>query len=110
MKYLEYKRYVGTIEYSKEDEILFGKVMGIKSLISYEGKSGQELENNFQEAINDYLNDCEEFNIKAEKPYKGSFNVRISAELHRNAALKALELGTSLNSFVSESIRKELIN
>jgi predicted HicB family RNase H-like nuclease len=36
---LSYKNYNGTVEYSKEDGCLFGKVVGIKSLLSYEGDS-----------------------------------------------------------------------
>ena len=108
MKNLEYKGYTGSIEYSKEDGLFFGKLLGIKSLISYEGKTGPELEADFKEAINDYIADCKELNIKIEKPFKGSFNVRIPSELHRDAALKAMELNTSLNGFVSESIRARL--
>ena len=108
MKNLEYKGYTGSIEYSKEDGLFFGKLWGIKSLISYEGKTGPELEDDFKEAIDDYIADCKELNLKIEKPFKGSFNVRIPSELHRDAALKAMELNISLNGFVSESIRARL--
>ncbi|TVQ51011.1 MAG: type II toxin-antitoxin system HicB family antitoxin [Saprospirales bacterium] len=109
MKYLEYKGYTGTIEYSKEDELLFGKVIGIKGLLSYEGSTGAELEVNFKAVIDEYLADCKLAKIKPEKPFKGSFNVRIPSELHRDAALKARELDISLNNFVSESIRSRLL-
>ena len=109
MKNLEYKGYTGTIEYSKEDELLFGKVIGIKSLLSYEGLTGTDLEADFKGVINDYLEDCKASNINPEKPFKGSFNVRIPSELHRDAVLKAMELNTSLNGFVSESIRARLL-
>lgn len=109
MKHLEYKGYTGTIEYSKEDELLFGKVIGIKSLLSYEGSTGTELEADFRGVIDEYLGDCKESGIKPEKPFKGSFNVRIPSELHRDAAIKAMELNTSLNGFVSESIRARLL-
>lgn len=110
MKHLEYKGYSGTIEYSKEDKLLYGKVIGIKALLSYEGSTGTKLEADFKGVIDEYLQDCKELNVKPEKPFKGSFNVRISSELHRDAALKAMELNTSLNSFVSESIRGRLVN
>ncbi|HMS69805.1 MAG: type II toxin-antitoxin system HicB family antitoxin [Saprospiraceae bacterium] len=109
MKNLEYKGYTGTIEYSHEDQLFYGKVIGIKSLISYEGATGPELEADFKESIDDYLSDCVEMNIKSEKPFKGSFNVRIPTELHKEAAIKAQELNTSLNSFVAESIRARLL-
>jgi predicted HicB family RNase H-like nuclease len=108
MKNLEYKGYTGSIEYSKEDDLLFGKVLGVRGLISYEGKTGNELENDFKEAIVTYLSDCNEKEIAPEKPFKGSFNVRVSAELHQKAALLAKEEKMSLNSFVAESIRERI--
>lgn len=106
MKNLEYKNYTGSIEYSREDDLLFGKVLGINSLISFEGKTGQELENDFREAIDAYLSDCTKEGITPKKPFKGSFNVWISPELHQKAALLAIEEITTLNNLVAESIRE----
>lgn len=68
---LLYKNYNGTVEYSKEDNCLFGKVVGIKSLLSYEGNSVQELEQDFQNVIDEYLAGCKERNVEPEQPYKG---------------------------------------
>ena len=101
---LVYKNYNGTVEYSKEDRCLFGKVIGIKSLLSYEGNSVEELEADFQTVIDAYLKDCEERGIAPEQPYKGSFNVRISPELHRAVAIYAWENGKSLNATVEEAL------
>ncbi len=101
---LAYKNYNGTVEYSKEDGCLFGKVTGIKSLLSYEGDSVRELEKDFQNVIDEYLRDCEEKVIEPEQPYKGTFNVRISPELHRIVAVYAMEHGKSLNAVVEEAI------
>ena len=109
MKNLEYKGYTGSIEYSKEDGQLYGKVLGIKGLISYEGATGQKLEADFIDAIDTYLSDCKLDRVIPEKPFKGSFNVRISPKLHRKAALLAMEEKTSLNNFVAESIRERII-
>lgn len=105
MKYLEYKGYTGSIEYSPDDNLLYGKVQGIKGLISYEGETGRHLETDFKEAVDAYLTDCKSQGKMPEKPFKGSFNVRISAALHQQAALLAVENKTSLNSFVAEAIR-----
>lgn len=101
---LAYKNYNGTVEYSSEDNCLFGKVIGLKSLISYEGNSIQELKQDFENAIDEYLADCNERGLVPEQPYKGSFNVRISPELHRSIAIYANEKGKSLNSIVEEAI------
>jgi len=108
MKNLEYKGYTGSIEYSKEDGQLYGKALGIKGLISYEGATGQKLEADFMDAIDTYLSDCKLDRVAPEKPFKGSFNVRISSKLHRKAALLAMEEKTSLNNFVAESIRERI--
>ena len=108
MKYLEYKGYTGSIEYSPEDNLLYGKVLGIRGLISYEGETGKLLEVDFREAVNAYLADCKEAGKAPEKPFKGSFNVRIPASLHQRAALHAMEAKTSLNNFVAEAIRSRV--
>jgi predicted HicB family RNase H-like nuclease len=108
MKYLEYKGYTGSIEYSSEDNLLYGKVLGMRGLISYEGETGKLLEVDFREAINTYLADCKDAGKTPEKPFKGSFNVRISASLHQRAALLAMEAKTSLNNFVTEAIRSRV--
>ena len=70
---LSYKDYNGTVEYSDDDKCLYGKVVGIKSLLSYEGVSVQELEKNFQSTIDEYLADCKERNVEPEQPYKGRY-------------------------------------
>ena len=109
MKYLEYKGYTGSIEYSPEDSLLYGKVLGINGLLSYEGETGKELEISFKEVVNTYLEDCARSGNKPEKPFKGSFNVRIPTNLHQKAALMAMESKVSLNSFVVEAIRSRII-
>lgn len=109
MKYLEYKGYSGSIEYSDEDQLLFGKVLGVKGLLSYEGQTGKDLETDFKEVIDVYLADCEAENKIPEKPFKGSFNVRIPSTLHQKAALLAMEAKVSLNAFVAESIRSRVM-
>lgn len=101
---LSYKNYNGTVEYSEEDVCLYGKVIGLKSLISYEGNSIQELKKDFEDAIDGYLQDCRERNIEPEQPYKGTFNVRIGPELHRDIAVYAIEHGKTLNAVVAEAI------
>ena len=103
---LSYKNYNGIVEYSKEDRCLFGKVVEIKSLLSYEGQSIQELEQDFQNVVDEYLIDCKERNICPEQPYKGTFNVRVSPELHRSIAIYAMEHGKSLNAVVEEAIKR----
>ncbi len=103
---LKYGRYTGSIEYSEEDNLLFGKVLGIRSLILYEGRTCDELINGFHEAVDDYLAACTAEGIEPEVPYKGSFNVRVSPSLHERIARHAIATGRSLNSCVQEAIER----
>ena len=105
---MEYKGYVGSVEFSEADGVFFGKVQGIRSLISYEGQTAQELVSDFHEAVDDYLALCKEEGTKPETAYKGSFNVRLPPELHRNAAIYAMTHNQSLNSFVEAAVREKL--
>ncbi len=105
---IEYKGYVGSIEFSEADGIFFGKVMGIRALISYEGENANELIADFHGAVDDYLAVCEAEGIEPERAYKGSFNVRISPELHKQAAITAISKNMSLNSFVESSIERAI--
>ena len=106
---IEYKGYVGSIEFSAEDALFFGKVMGIRSLISYEGENAQDLIDDFHTAIDDYLEMCAAEGIEPEKAYKGSFNIRISPDLHKRAVITAMSRQMSLNSFVENSIEKAVM-
>ncbi len=102
---MEYKGYIGSVEFSESDQILFGKVQGIRSLISYEGTTVSELINDFHEAIDDYLQLCASEGVNPEKAFKGSFNVRFkNPDLHRRAAVYAYNHSLSLNSVVEESV------
>ena len=101
---MEYKGYVGSVEFSPDDSIFYGKVMGIRALISYEGETAKNLVKDFHAAVDDYLKTCAAEGIVPEKAYKGSFNVRISPELHKRAVIAAASRQMSLNSFVESSI------
>ena len=101
----EYKGYYGTVEYSAADKVLFGKVLGIVGLISYEGDSVKSLREDFEDAINNYLEMCGEDGIEPQKAYRGNFNVRVSPELHKKLVLYSASQGQSLNSTVEEAIK-----
>lgn len=105
---MEYKGYVGSVEFSEEDTLFYGKVLGIRSLISYEGTNAAELVADFHGAVDDYLELCVQSGTEPEKAYKGSFNVRISSELHKQAVIAAMSHNMSLNSFVETSIQQAL--
>jgi predicted HicB family RNase H-like nuclease len=109
MERLEYKGYYGSIEYSKDDDCLFGKVLGMPdNLISYEGNTATELYADFKEAIDSYLDYCKELGIKPRKSYNGVLNIRIPSEIHGRIAMIAENSGTTINAFIRESIERRL--
>jgi len=103
---MEYKGYFGTVEFSAVDKVLFGKVVGINGLISYEGSCLQSLKEDFEGAIDDYLEMCTNENIEPQRAYKGKFNVRVSPELHKTLAIYAAAHGQTINSTVEEAIKR----
>ena len=102
MKTLKYKGYVGSIEFSPEDNLLFGEILGIDGLVNYEGTTTQELTDSFHEAVEDYLAFCKDHNWTPQKSYSGAFNVRVSPDTHRQIANRASEAGISINAFVKK--------
>ncbi len=105
---LRYKEFIGTVHYSTDDEVFFGKLEGVDDLITFEGDNVDQLKKSFQEAVEDYLELCESVGKAPHKSYKGTFNVRIKPNLHKQAAYKSVELGLSLNQFVEEAINDKL--
>jgi predicted HicB family RNase H-like nuclease len=107
--HLMYNSYIGSVHFSAEDEIFFGKIEGIPDLITFEGASVSELQQAFQEAVEDYIELCHEVGKQPFKSYKGRLQIRIPSELHKKAAQKAFLQGVSLNQFVQHAIEKEII-
>ncbi len=101
---LQYKGYYANVQYSAEDDVFFGSIVGINDLVSFEGTSVKELKQAFYEAVDDYLETCKAQNKEPDKTYKGSFNIRISSELHRQAAIVSAGKNMTLNDFVRYAI------
>lgn len=101
---LQYETYLATVHFSAEDEVFYGEIIGINDLVSFEGTTVKELKKAFREAVEDYIATCKETGKEPEKTYKGSFNVRIPMELHRQAAIYASVKKISLNDLVRQAI------
>ena len=97
---LEHKGYIGSVEFNADDKVFFGKILGIKDLVTFEGESVSELEQSFHDMIEDYLQTCKRLKKEPEKTYKGSFNIRIPSEMHKQAAIIASRKNISLNNFI----------
>lgn len=110
MENLSYKGFNGNIEYSKADNCFCGRVLGLPKniLIVYEGNTATELYNDFKAGIDHYLESCKSKGIQPHKSYSGTLNIRIPSETHCKMAMQAKDMGISINSFIRDSIEKNL--
>lgn len=104
---LSYKGLYGSVHFSAEDSIFYGKLEMIGDLVTFEGKNVDELKKAFIEAVEDYLAICKETGKKPLKPFKGTFNVRIPPQVHHETYEAALRRGMSLNQYVQKAIEDE---
>jgi len=105
---MKYKGYIGHVEYDDEAKIFHGEVVGLKDMITFQGKSVKELEQAFKDSIEDYLAWCKKRGEKPEKTFSGTFNLRIPPDLHAKLAIQAKTMGLSLNSYIAQTLMKAI--
>jgi len=103
---LEYKGYTGRVAFDADDRIFHGRVLGIRALIGFEGTTVEDLEKDFHAGIDDYLDMCAEKDMEPEKPFKGTFNIRLDPSLHQRLVIHAMDEGKTLNSFIKDALEK----
>lgn len=103
-----YKGYSGSMEFSLADKCLHGKILFVNDLVTYQADTLQQLEIEFQAAVDDYLETCEEIGVSPDKPYSGTFNIRIGPELHQAAVKVAFLEGVTLNEFSRLAIKERV--
>lgn len=106
---LKYKGYVGSVEYSEDDNCLFGKVLGMsKDCITYEGETIADLRTDFEGAVDDYIVSCAARGVEPRKAFSGTLNIRISPEIHSRIAMLAMEAGTTINGYIKSTLESQL--
>ena len=105
---IRYKEFIGSVRFSAEDEVFFGKIEGINDLVTFEGETVNRLKKAFRDAVNDYIELCKETGKQIFKSFKGSFNVRVNPELHSKAFELATLNGQTLNQFIKEAIEEKI--
>lgn len=103
---LKYKGYTGHVEFDDECGIFHGEVLDLRDVITFQGKTVEEIEKAFRASVDDYLAFCEERNEKADKPFSGRLMVRLPPRLHRKAFITARQEGKSLNQWIAEKLDK----
>lgn len=105
---MEYKGYIGKVEIDDEVGILYGEVINVRDVITFEGTTVDEVQRAFRESVDDYLAFCAQRGEAPEKPFSGKFVLRLPTELHRKAYLQAKLQDKSLNSWVTEVLETAL--
>jgi predicted HicB family RNase H-like nuclease len=105
---LEYKGYLGTFAFDKDADEFHGRVVGLRDVITFEGRSVDELRKALAESVDDYLEFCRERGEEPEKPFSGKFMLRIDPALHRAIAAAAEREGKSLNGWVRDQLAEAI--
>ena len=104
---LEYKGYVGTVDYEPDDKAFHGEVIGLaKDGIHFTGKTADEIETAFRDSVDDYLAFCEQRGVEPDKPYSGKIMIRVDPDKHRKAAISAKALDLSINKWFEQLIEQ----
>jgi predicted HicB family RNase H-like nuclease len=103
---IKYKGYFGEATYDSKAKIFHGEVIGLKDVITFQGKTVDELEKAFKDSIDDYINWCSERDETPEKAFSGNIRLRMSPKLHARLARAALIQGVSLNSLIINKLQK----
>jgi predicted HicB family RNase H-like nuclease len=102
---MEYKGYLGKVEFDEQAGIFHGEIINIRDVITFQGQSVAELTKAFRDSIEDYLQFCDERGESPDKPFSGQFVTRIPPELHRQINIAATLSGKSLNAWVGEQLQ-----
>ena len=103
---MKYKGYFGSVHYNDNDKVFYGKLEFIRALVSYEGTDVVSLRAAFEEAVDEYFEFCKETGKQPEKPFKGSFNIRLDPALHQRLVSHAMDEGKTLNAFIKDILEK----
>lgn len=103
---MEYKGYIGKVEFDADGGILHGEVIGIRDVVTFQGQSVEEVEKAFRESVDDYLAFCAQRGENPDKPCSGKFVLRIDQNLHRQMNALAGAEGASLNGWVAQRLQE----
>lgn len=99
-----YKGYTGEVFIDEEAEVLGGKVIDIRDVITFEGETVSEIKQAFRDSVDDYLDFCHELGRKANKPFSGKLAYRTTPERHRQIFMVAKNQGKSINAWMDEAL------
>ena len=105
MNTISHKGYTARVEYDERDNILVGRLLGIRSIIGFHADTVSDLRSEFEKAVEDYLAECREVGVAPEKPASGKLLLRVPPEVHGKALVTAQASGKSLNQWATEVLQ-----
>jgi predicted HicB family RNase H-like nuclease len=106
---MKYKGYESVVEFDDEAEIFHGEIINIRDVVTFQGRSVEELKQAFQDSVDDYLEFCQQRGEEPDKPFSGKLMVRINPQLHKVIALRAKQEGKSLNSWIEQQLSESIV-
>jgi predicted HicB family RNase H-like nuclease len=101
---MEYKGYIGTVQFDEDAEIFHGEVINLKDVITFQSDSVEGLKREFHDSVDDYLEFCKERNEEPEKPFSGKLTLRLNPELHRRLYIRSKKERKSLNNWITDAL------
>jgi predicted HicB family RNase H-like nuclease len=101
---LKYKGYHGKVEFDEDAGLFHGEIVDLRDVVTFQGKSVEELEQAFRDSIDDYLDFCRQRGEEPDKPFSGRLMLRLPTEVHRKIYVRAKKEGKSLNEYISEKL------
>lgn len=105
---MQHKGYIGTVEIDSDANLLHGSILGVRDVVTFEGRTPSEAEKAFRESVDDYLNFCKERGEEPDKPYSGKFVVRVEPKVHRLISAMAESSGMSLNAWINDRLARDI--
>lgn len=106
---MQYKGYLARIVFDEESNIFHGEVINIRDIVTFQGKSVDELKKAFEVSIEDYLNFCAERKEEPDKPFSGRFTIRLSPEQHRKVIIAAEKAGKDLDLWIADVLSNSAV-
>jgi predicted HicB family RNase H-like nuclease len=103
---MTYKGYSAKVEFDDEAMIFHGEVIGIRDVVTFQGRSADDLKEAFHASVDDYLDFCNARSEEPDKPFSGKFVVRVSPEVHRKVYMAAKEAGQSINAWLNKNLTR----
>jgi len=103
---MEYKGYLAHVEFDDVANIFHGQVVNTRDVVTFQGRSVEELRRAFEESIEDYFAFCAERDEAPDKPFSGLFTLSLSPEQHRKIVLAAEKSGKGVDKWAAEMLEE----